>query len=142
MKNLIKFSFVLFVVLAFASCGKTEFENISPAAGGNVDNVNVAKIHEGDADGDTGELFTDKNKCKKCHSSAKAMGIDWKAPYMSDGRYANIEELINNFDFVNNVHYKTAAVKDVQAVISEDQKQALIAYLKSMAAEASQASVK
>lgn len=123
----------MIAALAFASCGKTEFENVSPNTAGNV---NATKIHHtGDNDDIDGtDLFTDKDKCKKCHSAPKLMGIDWSAPYMSDNRYGSIEELVNNFDFVNNVHVNAATRKVTQAV-SETQKQDLINYLKGMAAE-------
>jgi|SRR6218665_27614 len=133
MKNLVKFSLITIAAFALASCGKTEFEDVTPGTAGNV---NAVKIHHTGDDGDIDgtDLFTDKDKCKKCHAAPKLMGIDWSAPYMSDNRYASIEELVNNFDFVNNVHFNASTRKVVQN-ISEEQKQELINYLKGMAAE-------
>jgi len=133
MKNLVKFSFVLFAALAFSSCGKTEFANVTPDTAGNV----ATKIHhtEDADDNSSGDLFTDKDKCKKCHSAPKLMGIDWTAPYMSDNRYSSIEELVNNFDFVNNVHVNFSLRSIGTSSISAAQKQELINYLKGMAAQ-------
>ena len=135
MKNSVKFSFVLFAALAFAGCGKTEFADVSPGTAGNINTTKT--FHSGDlSDADPGGLFTDKDKCKKCHSAPKLMGIDWSAPYMSDGRYNSIEDLINNFDFVNNVHLPVTTRKSYAIpTISEEQKQDLLIYLNGMITE-------
>lgn len=104
--------------------------------------------HDGDGiDASTGSdigttLFTDKDKCKKCHGGTTvgkslSMEINWDAPYSTNaGVYNTIEELINNYDFVNNVHLpKNAALanKVTDAGITTEQKQQLIIYLKGLA---------
>ena len=134
MKTLIKFGFVIYAALTFAGCGKTEFDNVAPDTAGNT-NQTLKYNHSGDM-GTGGDLFVDKDKCKKCHSAPKAMGIDWNAPYMGDSRYSSIEELINDFDFINNVHGRFVNGRAGNPTISEAQKQDLIRYLESIAAEA------
>jgi hypothetical protein len=127
MKTLVKTSLLTFSIIALFGCQKTEFIPLSSGSG-STDNL---KVHEG-ADVIDDNAFTDKDKCKKCHTgSTKTMGIDWNAPYMSDNRYNSIEELIANFDFVNNVHLKTIENKN----ITTGEKQDLVNYLKNIAIE-------
>jgi hypothetical protein len=131
MKNLIKISLVFITAILLGSCEKSDLAPIQPAAGSQ--STLSQKTFHTVADFDGGELFTDKDKCKKCHTAAgKSMGITWEAPYMSDNRYNSIEELINNFDFVNNVHMNVSSEKTAQETISEDRKIELISYLKSL----------
>lgn len=133
MKNLVKISLFTSAVLAFASCQKTEFDSVVPACDQTEQTYKLH--HSGSVDDETesGDLFTDKDKCKKCHTTSGRLSIDWTAPYMSDNRYGSIEELINNFDFVNNVHLPKAANKNTSG-ISEEQKAGLITYLKTLQA--------
>lgn len=138
---------MLITVLAFASCRKTEFDSVVPS---NAADKNVKSYHDG-SNGDDGTdaglgttLFTDKDKCKKCHggtTGGKMVQIDWRAPYMANGEYNSIEELIDNYDFVNNVHMNKAGVytaKVQQAGITPEQKQALVDYLKTLARSSSE----
>ena len=140
MKTLVKFSVVLLAIIAFASCRKTEFNDATPVT---TQNTDVSKsYHDGNFDEWGGEIFTDKDKCKKCHSTPKSMGIedlgiDWQAPYMSDNRYTTIEEVVNNFDFTNNVHLSASVRYATNPTISETEKQDLINYLLGLASEAS-----
>jgi hypothetical protein len=128
MKTLIKTSLVAFSIIALSSCQKTE---LVPVSAGSESTENLKLYHEG-ADGIGSDLLTDKDKCKKCHTAGgKTMGIDWNAPYMSDGRYNSIEELIADFDFANNVHSAFTSTEKNSGV-SEQQKQDLIDYLNSM----------
>jgi hypothetical protein len=132
MKKLINISLISAAVIALASCQKTEFDSVVPAS---AQTEHTYKTHVGSNDDGSGDLFTDKDKCKKCHTtSGRLMGIDWNPPYMSDNRYSSIEELVNNFDFVNNVHKpKTAGKKSPVTIgITEEQKAGLITYLKSL----------
>ncbi|MCW3103613.1 MAG: hypothetical protein JWO09_2053 [Bacteroidetes bacterium] len=131
MKNLVKISLITSAVLAFASCQKTEFASVAPAYEQTEQTYRLH--HTGSGDGTDGEdLFTDKDKCKKCHTTSGRLIINWTAPYMADNRYSSIEELINNFDFVNNVHMpKTIGYKNSHG-ISEEQKASLITYLKTL----------
>jgi hypothetical protein len=128
MKSLLKFSLLSFAVIAFASCQKTEFDSVSPVAADNLPSYKL--VHDGtDADGN---MFTDKDKCKKCHTSSRLADIVWNAPYMSDNSYLNLEELIANYDFVNNVHLKKGEPKPKQNDISAEEKDELLSYLKSL----------
>lgn len=139
MKNLVKLSMMSFMVIAFASCQKDDFNDVTPTSA-NSNAVELRASHDGLLDEFGGEIFTDKDKCKKCHSTPKSMGvetlgIDWQAPYMSDSRYNSIEDVVNNFDFVNNVHFNTMS-KSANPTINETEKQDLINYLKNIASEA------
>lgn len=131
MKNLINIGLITLVVIAFASCQKTEFN--SPALSSAKSEQPTYKTYHGDADEfDNGGFFTDKDKCKRCHTtSGKTMGVNWVPPYMSDNRYNSIEELVDNFDFVNNIHLQKGAIK-VKQTISDEQRAELIAYLKTL----------
>ena len=149
MKNLVKISLVCATILAFASCRKTDFADVTP---GNASNGTTKLYHDGSMDSDNtgGTMFTDRDKCKKCHggttTSGKSLDINWQAPYMSNGEYANIEELVDNFDFVNNVHLRknnvSATAAKAQADISLEEKQQLIDYLKNLAAASAGAAIK
>jgi hypothetical protein len=134
MKNLVKISLVSIAVIAFASCQKTEFDSVTPVA--SEQNNQTFKYHGTVEDMGSGDLFTDKDKCKKCHTStSRSMGLDWTAPYMSDNRYSSIEELIENFDFVNEIHLPVNSSKNNLQGISEKQKSDLITYLKNLQSE-------
>lgn len=139
MKILIK-TFCLGVVmsLVITSCRKTDLAPISPV--GNVSDSQY-RTYGAISDIDGENIFTDKNKCKKCHTG-KSMSIDWNAPYMSNNHYNTIEELIANYDFVNNVHLLSGERSRIQAGISEYEKQDLIVYLKSLALNSTQRSAK
>lgn len=138
MKNLVKISCVAFAVIAFASCRKTEFSGVTPSTGSaaTVD-YSTKAYHDGSLNvGDGGtDLLADKDKCKKCHGNARTMDLDWNAPYMADGRYSSLEELIDNFDFVNEVHLPVGATKT--STISKEQRQSLLSYLESIATSTS-----
>jgi len=129
MKNLVKISLITSAVLALASCQKTEFASVAPAYDQTEPSYKLHHTGAGDDDGE--DLFTDKDKCKKCHTTSGRLSIDWTAPYMSDNRYSSIEELVNNFDFINNVHMPKTAHKTSPG-ISEEQKEKLITYLKTL----------
>jgi hypothetical protein len=136
MKNLIKTGLIVSAVIAFASCGKYEFEEVKPACSETAQqpaqNEQERSFDLGSTE-DSGNLLADRDKCKKCHTtSGKTMGIDWTAPYMTDSRYSSIEELINNYDFVNDVHLPKDAQKSGQTAISDEQKNELITYLKDL----------
>ncbi|MCW3084907.1 MAG: hypothetical protein JWP12_2273 [Bacteroidetes bacterium] len=149
MKNLVKISLVCVTILAFASCRKTDFDDVTP---GNVSNHTTKLYHDGSTDDSNvgGTMFTDRDKCKKCHggttASGKSLDINWKAPYMSNGEYASIEELVNNFDFVNDVHLRKSDANSLAsktpAGITTEQKQQLIDYLKNLAAASAGAATK
>ncbi len=155
MKNIVKISLVCATILAFASCRKTDFDDVTP---GNTSNHTTKLYHDGSTDDGSGStggggIFTDRDKCKKCHgggttSSGKSLEINWQAPYMSNGEYASIEELVNNFDFVNYVHLRknnattNALVSKTQAGITPEEKQQLIDYLKNLAAASTVAPTK
>jgi hypothetical protein len=128
MKNLLKLTFLFSTILALTSCRKTEFNSVSPSVG--IDAPTV-KVHEGSGTNPDGTLFTDKDKCKKCHTTtSRTMGIVWSAPYMSDNSYLNIEELVANYDFANNVHLKKGNSKNNS--VSSEEMQELISYLKQL----------
>jgi cytochrome c553 len=131
MKHLVKISLAVCTIIALASCEKTEFDSVKPA---NAGTEQTYKTHQaGDDDSNSGDLFTDKDKCKKCHSTGgRSMEIDWTTPFMSDHRYNSIEELIENFDFVNDVHLPKGSMKPGQSGISEEEKAALISYLEAL----------
>lgn len=131
MKNLIKIGFIVSAVIAFASCEKTEFDSAVPCDQQNQQTTKA--FHLGTIEDIGGNLLADRDKCKKCHTATgKTMGLDWSAPYMSDNRYNSIEELIDNYDFENNVHLVKGTQKSGQTAISEEQKNELISYLKSL----------
>jgi hypothetical protein len=134
MKNLVKAGLIFFSIIAFAGCQKTELIPVSDASSTSTGNF---KHYEAISDIVDGASFTDKDKCKKCHTGkGKSMGINWEAPYMSDNRYNTIEELINDFDFINNVHRTTLNLNEKDAPeITDEQKQELIDYLKSLVEE-------
>jgi hypothetical protein len=130
MKNLIKTGIVA-IVIAFTSCQKTEFASVAPENESPTDQNRI--FHAITPDAETGNLLADKDKCKKCHTStSRSMGLDLNAPFMSDNRYSNLEELINNFDFVNNVHLPKGIIQRTENVISKEQKDKLIQYLKDL----------
>jgi len=145
MKKVIKIGYMMAAVLALASCSKTTgLDSVVPS---NVADHGTRVYHDGTDGVDTGagigtSLFTDKDKCKKCHgggaTSGKSVSINWNAPYMSNGEYSSIEELIDNYDFVNNVHLRKNSVLTarVQPGVTAEQKQQLINYLKTLEAEA------
>jgi hypothetical protein len=138
MKTLIKISLISAAVVAFASCQKTEFssfencnapENVYPE--NCITETNLTRAHEVISDV-SDNLIGDKDKCKRCHTStSRTMGLDLNPPFMSDGRYNSIEELINNYDFINDVHLPVTSAK--QGTVSNEQRDALISYLKSVA---------
>lgn len=142
MKTLIKISLISAAVIAFASCQKTEFSsfencetsnNVSSENSTQTDPTN--KAHEIVADDASGNLIGDKDKCKRCHTStSRTMGLDLNPPFMSDNRYSSIEELINNYDFINDVHLPMTSAK--QGTVSNEERDALISYLKALAAVA------
>jgi cytochrome c peroxidase len=131
MKNLVKTGFALFALLAFTGCSKSE---MNPVSGNAVVTRNTnptdRSYHDGTDDGNGTDIIGDRDKCKKCHTG-KAMGIDWNAPYMHDGRYKTIEELINDFDFINNQH----GLGNQGNSISDAAKQDLLNYLDQEAAD-------
>jgi len=131
MKTLLKTSLIIFSAIALASCEKTELIPESSYDGSTGNH----KVHQDAVESIGGDLFTDKDKCKKCHTgSGKTMGIDWNAPYMSDNHINSIEELIANFDFAKNVH---GNINGKNTSISNEKKQELIIYLNSIALETS-----
>jgi len=130
MKNLIKAGIVA-VVIAFTSCQKTEFASVAPENVSSTDQNKIFHAAAPDAGGDN--LLADKDKCKKCHTStSRSMGLDLNAPFMSDNRYSSLEELIDNFDFVNYVHLAKGTVQKTENLISREQKDKLIQYLKDL----------
>jgi hypothetical protein len=139
MKVLIKtFCLGIVVSLVVTSCRKTDLAPVSPV--GISDSQYRTSFSISDSTNIDGEnIFTDKNKCKKCHTG-KSMSIDWNAPYMSDNSYKTIEELVANYDFVNNVHILSGERSRPDAGISEYQRQELIVYLKGLALNATQKS--
>ena len=86
--------------------------------------------HDGSDDGSG--IFTDRDKCKKCHTG-RTMDINWTAPYMSDNRYESIRELINDYDFENNVH--TLTNQPLKGGVTSNQKEALINYLSQLTSD-------
>jgi hypothetical protein len=136
MKTLIKgFSVLIILSLAFTSCRKADLAPLSPvgnSAGSQFKTYQT--VTDSLADGES--IFTDKDKCKRCHTG-KSVSIDWKAPYTSNN-YKTIEELVANYDFVNNIHLVSGFKSKPLAGISETQKQDLIIYLKSLALNSSQ----
>ncbi|HEX8515036.1 MAG TPA: hypothetical protein VF868_02470 [Bacteroidia bacterium] len=130
MKNIVKSGVLAAVVIAFASCQKTEFNSVAPV---DAQETPVFRVLGGEStEGTDGNLLSDRDKCKKCHTAgSKTMGLDLNAPFMPDNRYGSIEELVNNFDFVNNVHLPVNALRS-NPTISEEQKAGLISYLKSL----------
>ncbi|MCE3279935.1 MAG: hypothetical protein K0S44_2126 [Bacteroidetes bacterium] len=142
MKNLIKISLISAAVVAFASCKKTEFssfENCNAPVNVSPENCimepNPTRVHEVIAVDASGNLIGDKDKCKRCHTStSRTMGLDLNPPFMSDDRYNTIEELINNYDFIHDVHLPATSAK--QGTVSNEQRDALVSYLKSVAAVA------
>jgi hypothetical protein len=133
MKNLVKTGIIAAAVIAFASCQKTEFDSVVPAT---EEKQQTFKAYHVGSEDLNGNLLADRDKCKKCHTStAKAMGLDLTAPFMADNRYSSIEELVNNYDFVNNVHLPAGAAKANQSAVTEEQKTQLINYLKSLESE-------
>jgi hypothetical protein len=130
MRNLAKTGLIIAATIAFASCQKTEFNSVVPSEPAQQSNKSY---HVESIDDLNGNLLADRDKCKKCHTAAgKTMGIDWTAPYMSDGRYNSIEELIDNYDFVNDIHLMSGTAKADQSTISDEQKNELISYLKNL----------
>jgi hypothetical protein len=130
MKTLIKTGIVA-IVIAFSSCQKTEFASVAPDNAVASDQNRV--FHPISPDAGTGNLLADKDKCKKCHTStSRSMDLDLNAPFMSDNRYSSLEELINNFDFVNNVHLPKGTIQRTENTISKEQKDKLIQYLKDL----------
>lgn len=119
MKTFLKTGLITFLILALAGCQKTELLPV-PA---DTQESNY-KAHEYQ-NLNPAELFTDKDKCKKCHT--KTM-VDWDAPFMSDKRYNSIEELIADFDFVNYVHLSNSEQNSFRG-ISDEKKQEVIDYL-------------
>lgn len=129
MKKLFKIYFVIVAVVALSSCRKTEFASVIPSSSQDTHTPAYKSFHEtGSSDG---SYFVDKDKCKKCHTGSRTMGIIWQAPYMSDNSYSNLEELVNNYDFVNNVHLKKNTPKEAGvSSIPDSEKAALLNYLK------------
>lgn len=143
MKTIVKISLISAAVIAFASCQKTEFssfENVEMPQSVSPENCyletnTTTRAHEIVADDPSGNLLGDKDKCKRCHTStSRTMGLDLNPPFMSDNRYNSIEELINNYDFINDVHLPVTSAK--QGTVSNEQREALISYLKTLAAVA------
>lgn len=131
MKTLIKTSLISFSIIALFGCRKTELVPVYSAGSESTENL---KLYHESADAIDGSLLTDKDKCKKCHTAGgKTMGIDWNSPYMSDGRYSTVEELISDFDFINNVHSTSIIAEKNNTEVTDQQKQDLIDYLNSIA---------
>jgi len=132
MKTLIKTGLTCFSFIILASCQKTELiPDVSDSSGSTEAN---GFHQDGTIDLSGADIFTDKDKCKKCHTG-KSMEIDWSAPYMSDNRYKSIEDLVNDFDFAKNVHPLNSGEKHIFCVTTA-QKQELIDYLSKIAAQA------
>ena len=137
MKILIKtFCLGIVVSLVITSCRKTDLAPVSPVGNSSSSQYRTSISDSTNIDGEN--IFTDKNKCKKCHTG-KSMSIDWNAPYMTNNRYKTIEELVANYDFENNVHTFSERSRP-DAGISEYQRQELIVYLKTLALNTTQRS--
>lgn len=122
MKTLLKISAVAFTLVVYMGCKKTELNPVQTSASVPVHQQGTKSYHDGSEDG--GTIFMDKDKCKKCHTGRMAE-INWNSP---DNNYQSIEELVNDYDFLNNVHTTTI---QPQTIVSEKQKQELINYLHS-----------
>ncbi|MDF2438836.1 MAG: hypothetical protein K0Q95_3212 [Bacteroidota bacterium] len=130
MKNLVKLTLLFSTIIALTSCRKTEFNSVTPSTAQNTPSYKL--VHDGSANDPGGVLFTEKDKCKKCHTSSRTMDLNWSAPYMSDNRYSSIEELVSNYDFVKNEHIKKGDSRPRQNTISAEETDELISYLKSL----------
>ena len=118
MKTSLKISAVALTLVVYMGCKKTELNPVQSNASLPAHLQANKAFHENDG----GTIFTDKDKCKKCHTGRMAE-INWNSP---DNNYQSIEELVNDYDFLNNVH---TTDKQPQTIVSDKQKQELIDYL-------------